>query len=78
MADTILNTIGNLSECLAWPDAPLCPLADLAMRLSRLAVIREKVVIDVIQMALLFVGRAIPIIILIFNLFALRVVVGWK
>lgn len=48
------------------------------MRLSRLAVIREKVVIDVIQMALLFVGRAIPIIILIFNLFALRVVVGWK
>lgn len=70
MADTILNTIGNLSEYLAWPDAPLCPLADLAMRLSCLAVIREKVIVNIIQMVLLFVGRAIPNIILIFNLFA--------
>ena len=48
------------------------------MRLSRLAVIREEVTVDVIQMALLFVGSAIPIVILIFDLFALRVVVFRK
>lgn len=48
------------------------------MRLGRLAVIREEVAVDVIQMALLFVGSAILIVILIFDLFALRVFVAWK
>ncbi len=48
------------------------------MRLGRLTEIREEVAVDVVQMALLFVGSAIPILILVFDFFALGVVVVWK
>jgi hypothetical protein len=74
----ILNAISNLSQGLAWLDALLCPLADLTMCLSRLAVIREEVAVQIIQMSLLFICSAIIVFIAIFNLFALGITVIWK
>lgn len=73
--DAVLDAISNINKLLTWLDALLRPLANLAMRLSRLTIIGEEVAVDVIKVALLFVGSAIPILIRVFDFFALRVVV---
>lgn len=75
---TVLDTIGNFGKGLARLDGFLRPLTDLTMRLRRLTVIREKVAVDVIKMALLFIGRTIAVVILVVDLFALRVAVVGK
>lgn len=75
---TVLDPIGNFHEGLARLDGFLRPLTDLAMRLGRLTVIGEEIAVDVIKMALLFVGGTIAVVTLVVDLFALGVVVAGK
>lgn len=77
-AHTVLDTIGDFGECLARLDGLLRPLTDLAMRLGRLTVIREEIAVDVVKMALLFVGRTITVVTLVADLFALGVALVGK
>jgi len=73
--DAVLDVVGDFNEGLARFDVFLGPLADLTMGLGRLAIIRQKIAVDVVEMTLLFVGGTEAILINIFDFFPLGVVV---
>lgn len=45
---SILDAVGNLKKRLARLDAPLCPLANLAMGLGRMTIVGEEVDVQII------------------------------
>lgn len=69
-AHSILDALGNLRQRHARLDGPLSPLPHCAMDLRAMTILCQKVVVQSIQMALFFAGRAVCIVVLIFDDFA--------
>jgi len=72
---TVLDAVRNVRQCLARANVLLGPLASLPVRLGRVAVVRQELGIEVVEMALLLVRRPVQVVAGVLDLLALRVAV---
>lgn len=77
-SNAVLDSFSDLRQRLTRFDVPLRPLPDLSVYLRALPVFIQEVVVHSIQMALLLVGSAVAVLILILANLALGILTIWK
>ncbi len=76
-ARRVLDAVGDVRQRLARLDVALRPLAHLAVRLGRMAVVGEEVGVEPVQVALLLARRAVAVLAGVLDLLARRVSCRW-